>query len=109
EDDARALAFAKGVPDGLAECPSAGCELGHRLGVFPVGQPAPVIEILAVDGANRAELLAEVNFVVVRNHCDWPGAHLRGQLNRHRAEAARTAPDQHNIAFLDLVWRPTEE
>ena len=66
--------------------------------VVDVGQLAPAIEVVAVDDALGAELHDEVALGLVGDDADGVGAGGGDELHRHRAEAARGAPDQHVMA-----------
>ena len=58
EHDARVLLFAEHIPDCLPERARALCPLAVRFHVLRVRHHAPVIELTAIDHANRAVLLA---------------------------------------------------
>src|SRR5262249_36492834 len=94
EHDARAALLAQNVPDRLAEgARAAQPDLVVQL-ILPVGKHAPVVEVLAVDAAGRAELLAEVDLVVARDDRDRDAAERTDDLDGLTAETARAAPDQ---------------
>jgi hypothetical protein len=65
-----------------------------------------VVEVVAVDAAFGAELHAVVELVFAGDHGDRGGARGLDDLDRHRAEPARAAPDQGDVAFLDGVLAP---
>ena len=66
-----------------------------------------MVELAAIDHADRAELLAEL-VLASRPRPPRPGAPpaARDDLDRHRAEAAGAAPHEHRIARLHDVRRP---
>src|SRR2546425_10864247 len=103
EDDARALALADGFPERGSERARALQPLGVYRIVLPVWQHSPVIEILAIDAAARAERLAVVDLVVRGDDGDRHRARGLGDLDRLAAEPTRAAPYQHDVVSLDVV------
>jgi hypothetical protein len=106
EDDVRRPLLAQHLPDLRAEGAHALQPLGIAGVVLPVRQHSPVIEVIAVDAAFGAQLHAVVELVLARDHGDRCGADRLGDLDRHRTETARPAPDQHDIALLDRAGTP---
>src|SRR5581483_4735076 len=109
EDDPWAAPFTDYIPDGLAERPRLRDPCRERSIILPVGKHLPVLEILAVDAALGAELLAELDFAIVADDADRDAALRLHDLNRHRTESARCAPDEHDVAFADGVRRPSHQ
>src|SRR5688500_11180579 len=68
-----------------------------------------MVEGLAVNAANSAQVLAEIDLVVVGDDRDRAGPRIRRELNRHGAKAACTAPDEHDVAFANSMRLPAEE
>src|SRR5277367_2923459 len=109
EDDARILALANDVPDGFAEGAAFRGPLVVRHGILPVRHHAPVQIFFPVDAALGAELHAEIDLAIVADDAHWDSAFGLDDLNRHAAEAARRAPNQHDVAAADDMWRPAHQ
>ena len=97
------------LPDRRAEGARALEPLAVRLVVLPVRHHAPVVELLAVDGALGAELDAEVVLLLAEMTATGIAAARRRDLDRLAAEPAGAAPDQHDVVLLDLVRRPAHQ
>src|SRR5205807_7132713 len=82
---------------------------GERVVVGPVGELAPMVEVLAVDEPESAELHAELALLVAAHDGHGLPARLTDDLDRHRAESAGAAPHEHRIALADDVRRPAVE
>src|SRR5579885_2527088 len=109
EDDPGIAPFAYDVPDGLAERPRLRDPRRERRIILPMGKHPPVLEVLAVYTAFGAELPAEFYFPIIADDPDRNAAFGLHDLNRHRAESARCAPDEHHVAFADGVRRPSHQ
>src|SRR6185312_9896430 len=84
EDDRRILLLPERLPEGGAECARAlEPQVVFDL-VGPLGELAPVLELAAIDDADRAELLAEVILAVARDDRDRAAARGAHDLDRHR-------------------------
>src|SRR4051812_12492391 len=109
EHDRRALLLAERFPECSAECTRALEPLRVLDVIGPARELAPVIELAAIDHADGAELLAELVLAVARDDGNGPRACCFTDLDRHRAEAASTAPDEDGLAGTHNVRRPAME
>ena len=101
-------ALAGDVPDRLAEF----ARLFQPLIVFgriDRGHLAPAIEILAVDHTFRTHGHDKLALVLLRDDTDGIGARRIGKLDRIGAKPARSPPDQHVLAGLQLVRGMAEQ
>ena len=85
-------------PDRAAELAALLHVFGIARLVVDVGKLAPAVEVVAVDDAACAQRHHEVRLRRIGDHADGVGAGRGDQLDRHRAQAARRAPDQHVVA-----------
>src|SRR5271157_6108377 len=93
------IAFlAKRIPECLAESARPSHPFLLTGFIFPVRWNAPMIELFSVDITDRAEFFAVFAALVIGHHCDCFRAVNLRELNRLRANSARTAPDQHGVA-----------
>ena len=106
ENHRRATLLAENLPDRRAECAHALQPIVVTDRVFPVRQHAPMIEFAAIYAALRAQLGAVVDLVVAGDDRDRNAVGRLGDLNGHRTEPARAAPDQHRITRPHVVLGP---
>src|SRR6185369_9962123 len=98
EDEIDVIALAGDTPDRLAEF-AALFHIGViALDIVDIGELAPAVEIIAVDDALGAQRHDEIALALIRDDTDGVRAGGRNELDRHRAEAAGGAPDQHVMA-----------
>src|SRR5262249_31910950 len=103
------VALAGELPDRLAEFADLLHVLAIAAGAVDIGKAAPAIELLAVDDPPGAELHDEVALLVLGDHGDAVGARGGDELDRHRPQAARRAPDQHVVAGPEHMRAMAEE
>ena len=92
--------------------PNARHSAAHLLyvaGLFPMRHHAPVQIFFPIDAALGAELHAEIDFAIVADDAHRNSAFGLDDLNRHASEAARRAPNQHDVAAADDVRRPSHQ
>ena len=106
ENHPRTALLAQHLPDRPAEGAHALQPVVVADGVLPVRQHSPVVELAAVDATLRAQLHAVVDLVFAGDDGDRNGARRLGDLDRHRAEPAGAAPNQHRVAAPHLVLGP---
>src|SRR5688572_18678176 len=68
-----------------------------------------MVEGLAVNATDSAQVLAEIDFVVVGDNRDRAGPRVSRELNRHGSKATCAAPDEHDVAFANRMRLPAEE
>src|SRR5581483_4844245 len=109
EDEIDVVALAGEFPDRLAELAHLLHVLAEAACGIDVGETAPAIELLAVDDAFGAELHDEITLLVLGNDGNRIGTRGGDELDRHRAQAAGGAPDEHVVPGPEHMRAMAEE
>src|SRR5215472_684191 len=104
-----ALALSHYVPERLAEVARLTGPFAEGRVIFPMRQHAPVLEVLAIDAAFGAQSLAEFDLAIVADHPHRNSPRGLYDLDRHRAEAPRGAPDEDHVAQANRMRRPSHQ